>query len=260
MIVKQLGTTGFEVSPLGLGTVEIGLPYGIGATELPTDKEAEEDPRGEELERRIRDDIETSLTMLQVDSLQLVQLHGGSQEQIERGEVIEIMQKLMDEGKVRHVGIATRGEEAPLAAVASGFFATIQTAYSILDQRMAKEVLPQAKENNVGIINRSVLLKGALTPAVWQLPPQLDPLKENSAKAAAIAKELHIDLPTLAFRFVLSNEAVTCALLGTVTPAHLRTALNALEAGPLPEEIVKKLRALAINDPSQVDPAQWPKV
>ena len=307
---RVLGKSGLEVFPIGLGTVEIGLPYGIGATELPSGKEAErilktaldlgityfdtargygvaeerlgkfgisnmagivvgtkcaqflekgEDPRGDELEQRIRDDIETSLKMLQVDSLQLVQLHGGSQEQIERGEVIEIMQKLKDEGKVQHVGIATRGADAPQAAIKSGFFATIQTAYSILDQRMAREVLPQAKENNVGIINRSVLLKGALTPAVWKLPPVLDPLKENSAKAAAIAKELHIDLPTLAFRFVLSNEAVTCALLGTVTPAHLRTALSAVEQDPLPEEILKKLRALAINVPDLIDPSHWPK-
>ncbi|MBI4021962.1 MAG: aldo/keto reductase, partial [Candidatus Andersenbacteria bacterium] len=37
----SLGQTGLTVSRLGLGTVEIGLPYGIGATALPSDKEAE---------------------------------------------------------------------------------------------------------------------------------------------------------------------------------------------------------------------------
>jgi 1-deoxyxylulose-5-phosphate synthase len=308
MFTRSFGQTGFIVSPIGLGTVEIGLPYGIGVTDVPSDKEAErilktalqsginyfdtargygvaeerlgkfglskmenvvigtkcaqflekgEDPRGAELEQRIRQDIETSLKKLRIDSLQLVQLHGGSQEQIKRGELVEIMQKLKDEGKVQHVGIATRGEEAPLAAIASGFFATIQTAYSILDQRMASNVLPQAKQNKVGVINRSVLLKGALTPAVWQLPSALDRLKENAAQAAAIAKELHCDLPTLAFRFVLSNEGVTCALLGTTTPAHLRTALAAAQAGSLPPDILTKLRALAISDPALIDPAQW---
>ena len=305
-----LGKTGFEVSRIGLGTVEIGLAYGIGVGEVPSDAEAErilktaidlgityidtargygvaeerigtfgisklddvlvgtkcaqfleqgEDPRGTELERRIRADIEESLQLLRVDSLPLVQLHGGSKEQIERGELIEIMQTLKDEGKVQHVGIATRGEAAPLAAIESGFFETIQTAHSILDQRMVATVLPQAKESEVGIINRSVLLKGALTPAAKQLPNELAPLKENSKQAAAMAAELGIDLPELALRFVLSNDAVSTALIGTVTPAHLESAVAALEAGPLPDDVIAELKKLAIADEQQIDPANWPK-
>jgi aryl-alcohol dehydrogenase-like predicted oxidoreductase len=39
--MTMLGKTGFEISKIGLGTVEIGLPYGIGVTDLPTEKEAE---------------------------------------------------------------------------------------------------------------------------------------------------------------------------------------------------------------------------
>ncbi|HLD25533.1 MAG TPA: aldo/keto reductase [Candidatus Andersenbacteria bacterium] len=310
MITKPLGNTGLTVSALGLGTVEIGLPYGIGVDTLPSDKEAErilktavdlgityfdtargygvaeerlgkfgisrtdgvvvgtkcaqflekgEDPRGAELEKKIRIEVEESLRLLKVDSLQLLQLHGGTKEQIERGELIDIVRHLIEEGKVQHVGIATRGADAPLAAIDSGFFETIQTAYSILDQRMAQSVLPQAQAKNVGIINRSVLLKGALTPAVWQLPPQLDPLKEHSAQAAAMAKQLHLDLPTLAVRFAASNPAVSTILLGTIKPQHLRAAQAALAAGPLPEDVLGELYKLAINDENQVDPAKWPK-
>jgi len=311
MDLRPLGNTGLSISPIGLGTVEIGLPYGIGVKNLPTDKQAKhilksavdmgityidtargygvaeerigksgignipgvvigtkcaqfleqgEDPRGAELEKRIRDDITTSLKMLRVDSLQLVQLHGGSKEQIERGELIEIMQKLKDEGIIQHVGIATRGEDAPLAAIKAGFFATIQTAYSILDQRMAKQVLPAAKQNNVGIINRSVLLKGALTSAASQLSNDLAPLKNNSQQAAEIAKQLNTDLPSLAIRFVSSNPAISTALIGTVEPDHLKTALAATQAGPLPQDILTKLYTLAIDDPSQVDPSKWPNI
>ena len=39
--MNTLGGTGLEISKIGLGTVEIGLPYGIGVKDLPTDKEAE---------------------------------------------------------------------------------------------------------------------------------------------------------------------------------------------------------------------------
>lgn len=297
-------------SRVGLGTVEIGLPYGIGENTLPSDREAErilktavelgvtyidtargygvaeerigkfgvsrlpgiivgtkcaqflekgEDPQGKELETRIREEVETSLKNLKVETLQLLQLHGGSKEQIERGELIDIVRRLQEEGKVQHAGIATRGEEAALAAAASGFFETIQAAYSILDQRMAPQVFPAALGGSVDIINRSVLLKGALTPAVWHLPPLLDPLKEHSAKAAAVAEKNDLDLPTLAMRFVLSNPAVSVALIGTFHPQHLRAAVSAAALGPLPEKILRQLYPLAIREPKLVDPAQWPK-
>ncbi len=308
---RPLGKTDLTVSPLGLGTVEIGLPYGIGIKDLPSEAEAErilktavelgityidtargygvaeerigksgigklpgvvigtkcgqflkQEPElhGSDLTKRIRDEIDTSRKNLQQDRLQLVQLHIELANYTNFQELIEIMQALQAEEKVQHVGIASRGEAAPLAAIQTGFFATIQTAYSILDQRMAGQVLPAAQKNNVGIINRSVLLKGALTNAARQLPEALAPLKANAEQATNIATELGIDLPALALRFVLSNPAVTTALIGTITPAHLTTALAAAAAGPLPPEVLQQLAQLALSDPQQVDPSHWPRV
>lgn len=306
---RQLGKTGFQVSQLGLGTVEIGLPYGIGVKDLPSEAEAERilksavelgityidtargygvaeerigksgigklpgvvigtkcaqflkqepDLHGAELERRVREDIDTSRKNLGQDTLQLVQLHIELADFTDFRELIEIMQKLVDEEKIAHVGVSTRGEDAALAAYATGFFATSQLAYSILDQRMAPKVLPAAQKNNVAIINRSVLLRGALTPAVEKLPEALAPLKENARQAAAIASKLGVKLPVLALRFAFSHPAISTILLGTVAADHLKTAIAALEAGPLPPDILEELSKLAIDDPAQVDPGQWP--
>lgn len=311
ILQRPLGTSDLTISQLGLGTVEIGLPYGIGVKNLPSDAEAERilktavelgityidtargyglaeerigksgitkiagviigtkcgqflktEPtlRGAELEKRIREEIDMSRTNLQLEILDLVQLHIELPDYGNLSELIEIMQKLVDEKKVRHVGIATRGEELPLAAITRDFFVSVQTAYNILDQRMASRVLPAAQEKNVSIINRSVLLKGALTPAAEKLPDTLAPLKKNAAQAAAIAQELGIDLPTLALRFVLSHPAIITALIGTVIPAHLTAAAKAVSAGPLPKNVLVRLHALAIDDPQQVDPAQWPTI
>ncbi|MBI3256118.1 MAG: aldo/keto reductase, partial [Candidatus Andersenbacteria bacterium] len=251
--MNTLGKTGLRVSRIGLGTVEIGLPYGIGIKDLPTDKEAETilksavemgityidtargygvaeerigksgiatmpgvvigtkcgqflknepDLHGAELERRIREDIETSRQMLQQDQLQLVQFHNELADYTDYQEIIEIFQTIKDQGKVAHFGIASRGEAATLTAYNTNFFETSQLAYSILDQRMVKEVLQQAQTKNIGVINRSVLLKGALTPKANQLPDELKPVRENAVKAALIAEELGITLPDLAIRFV----------------------------------------------------------
>lgn len=306
---QLLGKTGLRVSKVGLGTVEIGLPYGIGVKTLPTGAEAERilktaiemgvtyidtargygvaeerigkfgisqmegvvvgtkcgqflkqepDLHGADLEKRIREDIDTSRKMLKQDQLQLVQLHNELPDFTDFRELIEILQKLVDEGKILHAGVSTRGEEAALAAYATGFFATSQLAYSILDQRLDKKVLPVAREKNIGVINRSVLLKGALTPASEKLPEALAPLKENARRAAAVALELGISLPELAIRFVASNPAISTILIGTIEPEHIKAALTAVEAGPLAPEILEKLYALAIDDPGQVDPGKWP--
>lgn len=305
-----LGKTNLEVSPIGLGTVEIGLPYGIGVKTLPSDKEAEtilesaidlgityidtargygvaeerigqsgisktegivigtkcaqflkDEPglHGIQLEKRVRDEVDTSRKNLKLKTLPLLQLHIESPDFTNLDELIVIMRKLQEEQKIQHVGIACRGKKVPLAAIQSGFFETIQIAYSIIDQRMTKYVLPQAQAKNVGVICRSALLQGALTLAVAKLPAELTPLKENAKKADEIAAEAGLDLPSLAIRFAASNPAISTVLLGTTKPEHLSTALAAIQAGPLPEHILQELEKCAIDDPSQVDPSQWPK-
>lgn len=305
-----LGKTDLDISKVGLGTVEIGLPYDIADKRIPTDKEAEyilksavdlgityidtargyglaeerigkfgisqlpgviigtkcaqfldkgEDPRGAELKKSIRADIEESLRQLQLDTLPLVQFHGGSVEQFKRGELIDIAKRLQQEGKVQYWGAAVRGEDAALAAIATGFFSTIQVAYSILDQRMRPQVLSQAKANNVGVINRSVLLKGALTPKRPTLPAALEPLKTAADQAEAIAQTLNLALPELAIRFAAVNPAVSTILIGTTNPEHLKSALTNVKAEPLTAETLAALYSLAIADPNQIDPSRWPK-
>lgn len=296
-------------SRIGLGTVEIGLPYGIGATSLPSDTEAEHilksavemgityidtaraygvaeerigksgigknddiligtkfgqflknepDLRGAELEKRIRADIDTSRKNLQKETLQLVQFHNELEDYTNFSEIIEIIQKLKEEEKVEHVGVTTRGEAAALAALKTGFFETIQLAYSIMDQRMTA-LLPKAQEAGIAIINRSVLLKGALTPNRENLPETLFPLKASADAAQSIADSIGISLPELAIRFAASSPAISTILIGTIKPQHLESAMRAVEQEPLPQDIIAQCQQLGLTDPLQVDPAKWPK-
>lgn len=308
MLSRTLGRTGLKVSPVGLGTVEIGNVYGLGPRTLPSEEEvirllqqavelgvtfidtarsygvAEErirksgigknpnviistkcclafekndDIAPDDMRRMMREEVEESLRVLKIERIPLLQLHGGSERMIKSGIIQETMEKLKREGKVGFVGISTRGEEAPLAAIESGFFDTLQVAHSILDQRMTARVFPEAQKHSVGIINRSVLLKGALTPASQYLVEGLGPLKKASDKAAKIAQELGMDLPSLAVRFVLSNPAVNTAIIGSSKLKNIESTVTAAEAGPLPEEVLVQLRQLAIDDPMQMDPSKW---
>lgn len=308
---KLLGKTNYKVSPIGLGTVEIGQPYGIKTSHFPSNKEvlsltqkaislginffdtarsygvAEErigrlglaekynvivatkcaaflgkgqDLAKDDLRKKIYSDVNLSLKLLNLKTLPLLQFHGGSVDQINRGDLINIAQDLKKENKIKYIGISTRSSDASLAAINSGAFDTVQIAYSILDQRESNEVLPLAKKKNVGIIVRSVFLKGALTPAVSFLPPELSLLKEYSNKANKIANKLNISLPVLAMRFVLSNPAVSTALIGTYNPKELQIAVDAALAGPLTNDILKELRSLAVDNIHQIDPFYWPPI
>ena len=145
-----------------------------------------------------------------------------------------------------------------MAAIKSGFFDALQVPYSILDQRMSKAVLAEAEKKNIGIVARSVLLKGALTPAVAHLSDDLMPLKENSAKAKQIADRLGISLADLAVRFALSNEHIGVALIGTNRIDHIQNGVEAAKMEPLSQDILDELKKLAIEEVSQVDPAHWP--
>ena len=212
----------------------------------------------EEMKKTIGQEIGASLKNLKTDHLQLLLFHGGTPELIINSGLMDFMQKMKTDGTIGYIGISTRGEEAPIKAIESGVFDVVQTAYSILDQRMRENVLSAAEKKGVGIINRSVLLKGSLTQAVKYLPAGLELLMQNSAKAETIAVKNGMDLPTLAIRLAISYSSISTSLVGTNRLDNLSKSVAAVESGALSNEILAELYGLGISDPKQVDPALWP--
>ena len=210
-----------------------------------------------DMELKIREQVESSLLQLGVKALQILLLHGPSAKQMEEGVVGSIVEKLRTEGKIRYWGVSTRGAEAPLAAIEAGAD-VLELAFSIADRRM-EPVFAAAQKKGVGIINRSVYLKGAFAGKAEYLPDVLAPLKECVAAAETIAQELGVPLTELALRYTLSEPAINVSLVGTANLSHVRSAAEVLARGPLPADVVQKLRSLAIADPEQVDPARWPE-
>jgi len=306
---RRLGRTGLQVSEISLGTVELGLNYGVpvagehlrpeeaaaarllnraldlgvnfidtarayGTSEevigraLKTRRHeyilcskvapAPEDVRGRALVAHVQKSLATSLAALQTDYLDVLLLHSASAEEIRRGELIAAMQDAARAGHVRYVGASTYGEEAPLLALEDGRYDCLQIAYSAVDRRMETRVLPLAQRLDVGIVVRSVLLRGTLTHRYRYLPAQLAELRDAIARLAKLADAAALSLPALAYRYVLAHPAVATALVGTARIGELEEALAFAAQPPLSPDLMARIREIIVHDEAQLHPGTWP--
>lgn len=210
------------------------------------------------LKKAIRLSVERSLVALQTDIIDILQLHSAPLEVLRRGEAVEILKELQREGSIRFLGVTVYGQEAAMEAIQAGAYDCVQIAYNALDRESGQQVLAAAEERDIGIVVRSVLLKGALSYRYQHLPETLSELKSAVARVAAIADARSMSLPELAFRFVLRQPAVSTALVGASSVEELEAAIKFSSRGPLPDEIVAEIEAVTLSRPEQLYPGNWP--
>ncbi len=213
--------------------------------------------RGTALTARILCSAENSLHRLRRDTIDLFQLHNPPAEAVSRDDVLRALDDLTQRGLVRYAGVAGYGEEVALAAIRCGRYQSIQVAYNLLDQRMARKVIPQAYAAGMAVIARSVLLKGVLTPKRAYLPEQLSRLSEKGSACEAFAASLGLSQVHAAIRFVLSDERISTALVGTANLSHLEEAVTVSDGNRFSESELARARALEIGDDLLLDPRAW---
>jgi aryl-alcohol dehydrogenase-like predicted oxidoreductase len=173
---------------------------------------------------------EKSLKNLDVDALDILQLHVWRDEWLEEGDWRDALLGLKRAGKLRHLGISVNDHDpgSALKAVASGFFDTVQVIYNVFDPTPAAELFPACVKHDVGVIVRVPLDEGGLTGAIQpdSTFPDGDFRNEYFAgdrrrqvfeRASALQKLLGPEartLPELALRFCLSHDAVSTVIPG----------------------------------------------
>jgi aryl-alcohol dehydrogenase-like predicted oxidoreductase len=78
------------------------------------------------------------------------------------------------------------------------------------------------------------------------------PMKDRADKMRLmdwLDKHANYSRPELLLRYVLSNPAVDCALVGTANVEHLSRNIALAEIGPLPEDILTDFRSWVQNHP-----------
>jgi len=208
----------------------------------------------------LRQSVEESLRLLGREQIDMLLVHEPDRPgqydwwdnwQDLHGPVLELLDELKAEGVIRFTGLGgtTVSELAHLCR--SGKFDVVLTAfnYSLLWREAELDVIPAAKAANMGIIIGSPLQQGALAKkypgAVSEKTYWLSRARRAQFQALYdLVDECGIELPELALRFVISNPDVHCVLMGARSQEEVEKNVAAVEAGPLPKKIRKRLDAI----------------
>ncbi|MCB9151169.1 MAG: aldo/keto reductase [Caldilineaceae bacterium] len=311
--LSTLGRTGLRVSALALGTVEIGLPYGIAtpahggrpgeqeairlihtaldaginlidtardygmsetilgqalhqrrtqailATKVNLLPAAVQQLSSRQLKRQMLDTLDLSLRELQTDYVDVWQIHNVTEELLERAEeVADAFSAAQRAGKIRWTGGSFYGAALPLLALDRDLFDVMQVTYSVLDRRIEEQVLPRAQQQNVGIVVRSVLLKGVLTARADHLPARLHALTAASQRFRRIIAEagLAASAAQVAVAFALAQPQISTVLVGMSSLAELEDNLRAATL-QLPPAVLEQFDALELSDETLLNPSTW---
>ena len=186
----------------------------------------------------IRKECEGSLRRLNVDRIDLYQMHWPGQDSDTEQAWTE-MAKLADEGKVRYIGVSNFTVEQIKLSQKIAPVASLQPPYSMVHREVEKELLPFCARNNIGVVVYSPMQRGLLTGKfsygrLANLAPD-DHRRTNSdfqePKFGAtlelveglkpIAKRKGITLAQLAIGWVLRRKEVTAAILGVRKPEQI---------------------------------------
>lgn len=113
--------------------------------------------------KALRGYVEDSLKRLNLDTIDLIQLHCPPTEVYYRPEIFGEFEKLRQEGKIQHLGVSVEKVEEAMKAVEFENVTTIQIIYNIFRQRPQERFFDLAKEKNVGVIARVPLASGLLS-------------------------------------------------------------------------------------------------
>jgi aryl-alcohol dehydrogenase-like predicted oxidoreductase len=213
----------------------------------------------------LRGSVDESRRLLGRDTIDILMVHEPDRPQMypwwtdpqnRQGPVLELLERLRAEGVVRFTGLGGTTVAELTHFVAGGSFDVLLTAfnYNALFREAVHELLPTAAGLGMGIVVGSVYGQGGLgrrfDREVAEKPAWLSkPRQEQMLALYRLLDESGLSLPELSLRFTLTNPDISCALVGAKNAAHLEASARFAEAGPLPEEVRRRLDEIAAMVP-----------
>jgi len=201
--------------------------------------------------------VETSLRTLRVETIDLLQIHNATRAVLHAGEVLEALEELKEQGKIRFAGASIYELPDAEAAAACLPLSTLQAPFNMLDQSVMPLLAHGGQRRRVGMIIRSAFLRGVLTERIHDVPHPLAPLRDRALAMLHALGEPVERLSELALRFCLSHEAVSTVLLGVRSEQELRLNIAAAEQPPLPAPMLQQIASFSGNDDPLTKPTAW---
>jgi len=212
--------------------------------------------------------VERSAANLEVEALDLLQLHCPPTDVYYMPEVFGVLDDLKREGKLKHYGVSVERVEEALKAIEYPEVQSIQIVFNIFRQRPAEHLFAEAQRKKVGILARlplsSGLLGGKMKPG--QQFAADDHRAFNRTGAAfdrgetfsgvdfeaglEVVEELRGLLPSgmslaqFALRWIDMHDAVTCSIPGARRPDQVAENAAASELPPLSTDVMRRVKEL----------------
>jgi aryl-alcohol dehydrogenase-like predicted oxidoreductase len=190
----------------------------------------------------LRAGVEQSLRALGVDHIDIYQLHWPDPA-VPVADTAGALQELVDEGKIRHVGVSNFTARQMAAFARTRPVETLQPPYHLFRRDIEPKVLPYCSEHDIGVLVYGPLAHGLLTGAIdedttfdasdWRSASPLfqgDALRRNVAavrRLERLASEFDSSVSALAIAWTLAHPAVDVAIVGARSAGHIEDSVSA---------------------------------
>ena len=178
--------------------------------------------------------IEGSLRRLRRDFLDVFLLHSPNRGTIESEEPFDLLESFKAAGKIRYYGVSCQTVEDALACLNRPTISVLQVRMNPIDRRSIDQVLPRTREVSIAVVAREVFANGSLFTVRPAKPYSLACATSFDTQAMRIPQSSGDQgMARGAVRFVLRQEGVSLALVGTTNLLHLRESIAEIEAPSL---------------------------
>jgi aryl-alcohol dehydrogenase-like predicted oxidoreductase len=212
--------------------------------------------------------VDRSLQNLEMEPVDLLQLHCPHPAVYDRPEVFAILDDLVKAGKIRYYGVSVETVDEARRALLHPRVQTVQIIFNMFRLKPAEELFAQALTRHVGILARVPLASGMLTGKLTKASTfARDDHRRFNREGKAFDKgetfsgvpyEVGLEaverlrplcppgvsLAQLALRWILTFEAVSCAIPGAKTPQQARDNAAAADLPVLPPATMAAVKAV----------------
>jgi aryl-alcohol dehydrogenase-like predicted oxidoreductase len=218
--------------------------------------------------QNLREWVGRSLKNLEVETLDLLQLHCPPSDLYERDEPFQILEDLKREGLIRHYGISVEKVSEAMRGIQHPGVESVQIIFNAFRLKPTLAFFAAAQARNVGTLARvplaSGLLTGKITAASSFAPDDHRAFNRDGAafdkgetfsgvpfevglEAVAALQKLVPEgwtLAQFALRWIGMFEAVTCSIPGAKNPAQVEANMGAADLPELSQEAMRAVEAI----------------